>query len=93
MRRSGARLVWEFGLPLTLLIGIRRLIGGLMGAQSWGEVLSMAPDFGAWLWTISVVMLLTGATRLVLTLRVLRHANGEHGVAAPVALPTSGRLT
>ena len=90
--RIGLRLLWEFGLPLTLLIGARLLLGALH-ALSWAEGLLLFPDVGAWLWTISVVMLLTGATRLVLTLRVLRHANGEHGVAAPAALPTSGHLT
>ena len=90
--RIGLRLVWEFGVPLTLLIGARLLLG-VMGAQSWDEGLLLFPDLGAWLWAISLLVLLTGATRLVLTLRVLRHANGERGMAAPEALPTRGHLT
>jgi hypothetical protein len=90
--RIGLRLVGEFGVPLTLLIGARLLLG-VMGAQSWDEGLLLFPDLGAWLWAISLLVLLTGATRLVLTLRVLRHANGERGMAAPEALPTRGHLT
>ena len=86
----GLRLGWEFALPLTLLIGTRLLLGTALGAQSWGEILSAFPDFGAWLWAISLLVLLTGATRFVLLLRVLRHADGEHRMAAP-AVPTSQR--
>ena len=92
MLRIGARLVWEFGLPLTLLIGIRLLIGGQMGAQSWGEILSMAPDLGAWLWSIWLVMLLTGAGRLALLVRMRRSKHSERGMAAPAVLPTYGHL-
>ena len=90
--RIGLRLVWEFGVPLTLLIGARLLLSAL-DAQSWEEGLLLFPDVGAWLWAISLLVLLTGATRLVLTLRVLRHANGKRGVAGPEARPTRGHLT
>ncbi len=81
---TGVRLAWEFGLPLTLLVGIRLLLGSQMGAQSWGEILSMAPDLGAWLWAISILMLLTGAIRLGLLLRVLRRSDSERGMVTPV---------
>ena len=69
--RIGLRLGWEFALPLTLLIGARLLLHAL-GAQSWAEGLLLFPDFGAWLWLFSLLVLLTGATRLVIMWRVLR---------------------
>ncbi len=87
--RVGLRLAWEFALPLTLLIGARLFLHAL-DAQSWAEGLLLFPDVGAWLWTISLVLLLTGATRLVLLLRELRRSDDERGVAAP-AMPTSRR--
>jgi hypothetical protein len=90
--RAGLRLGWEFSLPLTLLIGARLLLHAL-GAQSWDEGLLLFTDVGAWLWAISLLMLLTGATRLVLLLRVLRRTGDEREVAAPAALPTSGNPT
>ena len=90
--RVGLRLVWEFGMPLTLLLGARLMLY-LLGAQSWGEGMLIFPDVGAWLWVISLLVLLTGATRLVLMLRVLRHADGERGMPAPAALPTRGHLS
>jgi len=68
--RIGLRLGWEFALPLTLLIGTRLLLHAV-GAQSWAEGLLLFPDFGAWLWVFSLLVLLTGATRLVLLWRVL----------------------
>lgn len=54
-----ARLSWEFGMPLALLL-LARLLLHLLGAQSWAEGLSLFPDFGAWLWAIALLMLLTG---------------------------------
>jgi hypothetical protein len=69
--RIGLRLGWEFALPLTLLIGARLLLHAL-GAQSWVEGLLLFPDFGAWLWVFSLLVLFTGATRLVLLWGVLR---------------------
>ena len=90
--RVSLRLGWEFGMPLTLLLGAR-LFFHLLGAQSWGEGMLLFPDVGLWLWAISLLMLLTGATRLVLLLRVLRRYDGERGVAPSPALPTSQHLT
>lgn len=78
--RIGLRLAWEWGLPLTLLIGGRLLLHAL-GAQSWAEGLLLFPDFGAWLWLFSLLVLLTGATRLVLLWRVLR-GNDKGSLAA-----------
>lgn len=72
----GLRLVAELGLPLTLLGGVR-LVLHLMGAQSWAEGISAFPDFTVWLWALSLLVLLTGALRLALTLRVLRDGAGE----------------
>jgi CubicO group peptidase (beta-lactamase class C family) len=69
--RLGLRLGWELGLPLLLLIGVRLLLGS-MGAQSWYEGLITFPDFIAWLWAISLVLLLTGILRGVLVLRTWR---------------------
>jgi hypothetical protein len=79
--RIGLRLLWEGGVPLTLLIGARLLLH-ILGAQSWAEGLLLFPDIGAWLWAISLVMLLTGALRLVLLLRLLRRTSGPRGMAA-----------
>ncbi|HZG69715.1 MAG TPA: hypothetical protein VEZ12_23480, partial [Herpetosiphonaceae bacterium] len=82
--RVGLRLVWEIGMPLTLLLGARLMLH-ILGAQSWGEGLLLFPDVGVWLWAISLLVLLTGATRFALTLRLLRHADGERGMAAPAS--------
>jgi hypothetical protein len=75
------RLLWEGGVPVTLLMGARLLLHAL-GAQSWAEGLLLFPDLGVWLWTLSLVMLLTGALRLGLLLRVLRRTSGPRGMAA-----------
>ena len=53
----GLRIGWEFALPLALLIGTRMFFTAL-GAQSWDEGLQVLPDFGAWLWVISLLLLL-----------------------------------
>jgi hypothetical protein len=87
--RVGLRLAWEFGVPLTLLISARLLLHRL-GAQSWAEGLSLFPDFGAWLWAISLLMLLTGTIRLARLLHVLRHTDGTERVVASAG-PTSQR--
>ncbi len=88
--RAGLRLVWEFGMPLTLLLGTR-LFFHMLGAQSWGEGQLLFPDVGVWLWAISLIMLLTGVTRLGLLIRLLQRTGSERGMAAPAG-PTSGRL-
>ena len=85
----GLRLGWEFAAPLTLIVGARLLLA-MLGAQSWAEGLSLFPDFGAWLWAISLIMLLAGATRLVLLRRVLgrrwhAQAGALGGARTPVA--------
>jgi hypothetical protein len=69
--RISMRLTWEFGLPLALLGGARLLLDAL-GAQSWAEGLLLFPDFGVWLWVLSLLILFTGMIRLALTLRLLR---------------------
>jgi hypothetical protein len=83
--RTGLRLGWEFGLPLVLLLGVRLLIGVAFGTQSWGEILLLFPDFGAWLWAMSLLLLLTGAIRFMLLLRVLR-ADGTQGMLTDESL-------
>jgi CubicO group peptidase (beta-lactamase class C family) len=80
----GLRLVWEIGLPLTLLIATRLALHR-MGAQSWLEGLFLFPDFGAWLWALSLIMLLTGAIRLVLIRRILRR-DGKQEISPSVAI-------
>jgi hypothetical protein len=82
--RVGLRLVAELGVPVVLLAGVRLVIGGQMGAQSWFEILSGVPDFGAWLWAVCLLVLLTGAIRLVLTARVLRRGDGGPGRALSI---------
>lgn len=57
--------------------GVRLLIGGNLGAQSWAEILAAFPDFTLWLWALALLVLLTGATRLALTRRALRRGPGE----------------
>ncbi len=66
--RTGLWLVQAFGLPLALLIGARLLLQAI-GAQSWAEGLLLFPDFGVWLWGISLVMLFTGVSRVILLRR------------------------
>jgi hypothetical protein len=83
LARIGLRLAWEFAVPLMLLVGFRLLSRALFGTQSWEEMLLVFPDFSGWIWAISLIMLLTGAARLVFLLRVLRRTDGERGVAAP----------
>jgi hypothetical protein len=87
--RVGLRLGWEFAVPVILLAAVR-LVLYMLGAQSWAEGLSLFPDFGAWLWAISLLMLLTGVIRLVLLRRVLRGANDVQARGA-MAEPTSQR--
>jgi hypothetical protein len=65
------RLGCELCLPLLLLIGVRLALD-MLGAQSWYEGLLFLPDFIAWLWTIALVVLLTGVLHAVLVLRALR---------------------
>ncbi|MCC6456110.1 MAG: serine hydrolase, partial [Caldilineaceae bacterium] len=69
--RVGLRLVWEFGLPLMLLIGTRLVLHG-MGAQSWLEGFGLLTDLILWIWTLSLLMLLTAVTRFVLLRQLLR---------------------
>jgi len=76
LARLGLRVGLEIAVPLTLLIGARLFLHG-MGAQSWAEGFWLFPDLGAWLWALSLVMLLTGMTRLVLLLRLQRRDDRE----------------
>ena len=80
--RLGLRLGWEFGAPLILLAGGRLLLH-MLGAQSWAEGFLLFPDVGAWLWTISLVMALTGITRLVLVRRLPRRRGQAQSVPFP----------
>ncbi len=77
--RVGLRLGCEFGVPLLLLIGVRLLLDS-MGAQSWYQGLLGFPDFVAWLWAISLLMLLTAVLRGVLVLRALRRTADARSV-------------
>ena len=86
--RVSLRIAWELGLPLVLLIGVRLFIGVNLGAQSWAEILMAFPDFAAWLWAVSLVIGLTGAIRLAITVRVLRSKDGESR-RATLQQPTS----
>jgi len=65
------RLGWEVGMPVLLLSGVR-LVFHILGAQSWYQILIFLPDFIAWLWVISLVVLLTGILRAVLVVRARR---------------------
>jgi hypothetical protein len=89
LRWLSLRLVWEIGLPLTLLIGARLLLHAL-GAQSWTEGLLLFPDFGMWLWVFSLLILLTATARLVLLLRVLcrKHDNNVMRPTTPTEAGT-----
>jgi hypothetical protein len=50
--------------------------------------LQVFPDFGAWIWAISLLLLLTGAIHFVLLLRLLRRNGSQHEMAPPAA-PTT----
>jgi hypothetical protein len=69
--RVRLRLGWEFGVPVAVLSAVRQVLD-MLGAQSWYEGLTLLPDFIAWLWTIALVVLLTGVLHAVLVLRAPR---------------------
>jgi CubicO group peptidase (beta-lactamase class C family) len=75
LMQLGLPLVREFGLASTLLLGARLLVYAI-GGQSWGEGLLLFPDFGLWLWAISLLLLLNGDIRVMLILRGVRHGDG-----------------
>jgi hypothetical protein len=85
------RLGWELGMPVTLLIGVRLLLGANLGAQSWEELWLVFPDFTKWLWTIALVMLLGGVIRLALLLHMLRGAEGKQVIASSEPLAPQRR--
>ncbi len=76
--RMGLRVGWECVTPVMLLLGVYLLNRAVFGTQSWGEILLLFPDIGAWLWICSGLMLLTGAIRLILLLGVLRRNTSEY---------------
>ena len=78
------RLLWEFGIPLTLRV-VARLALHRMGAQSWGEGMSFFLDLGLWLWMFSLLMLLTGVIRLVFFIRLLQHKHREQAATSSAA--------
>jgi CubicO group peptidase (beta-lactamase class C family) len=83
--RVGLRLGWELGMPVMLLLGVRLLFGANLGAQSWEELWLAFPDFTVWLWAIALVMLLSGAIRLAVLLRIRRDAGGKQALASFLA--------
>lgn len=85
--RVGLRVAGDVTIGLTLLISARQLLGAL-GAQSWSEGFLLLPDFVAWLWGVSLIVLLTGALRLVLTLHLIRHSKPGRTSANLVASPS-----
>lgn len=87
LRWVNLRLAWEIGLPVLLLVGVRLLLYAL-GAQSWAEGLLLFPDFGAWLGTVALLMLLTATARLVLLLRALRRNNNDQALASTTPKPS-----
>jgi hypothetical protein len=87
--KAGLRLAGEATTGVTLLISARLLLGAL-GAQSWSEGFLLLPDFVMWLCAISLLVLLTGALRLVLTLRLRRRTKPGHISAHGVASPREG---
>ena len=58
-------------MPVLLLSGVRLLLGS-QGAQSWYQILILFPDLTIWLWTISLIVLLTGILRAALVVRARR---------------------
>ena len=75
--RTVSRTTAEIMIPVAVL-GLVRLVLAQLGAQSWSEGLSLFPDTGAWLWTVCLVVMLTGILRLSLVLGF----NREGGWAA-----------
>lgn len=87
LRWVNLRLAGEIGLPVILLIGARWVLHAL-DAQSWAEALLLFPDFGVWLWTFVLLMLLTATIRLVLLLRVLRRNHNDPTLAPTTPKPS-----
>jgi CubicO group peptidase (beta-lactamase class C family) len=79
----GLRLAWEFAVPIMLLFGVYLFLRATIGTLSWSEILLLIPDIGAWLWTVSLVMLLSGVTHLILLWRVLRRSQDAPRIAVP----------
>jgi hypothetical protein len=90
LRRLGIslRLLWEFGVPLVLLVGVRLFLEATVGTQSWSEILLLFPDVGPWIWATSLLLLLTEFIRVTLILRGLRRGNKERGISPSVATTT-----
>lgn len=64
--------LWEIGFALVFLFGIRQFVVTGLGAQSWGEVLAVFPDFVAWIWSFALIVLFTGVIRMTLLLQAQR---------------------
>jgi CubicO group peptidase (beta-lactamase class C family) len=77
--RVGLRMGWEVILPLALLTGARLALDTL-GAQSWYQGLTFLPDLLVWLWTICLVMLLTGILRAAIVIRARRRKTEARSV-------------
>jgi hypothetical protein len=75
----GLRLGWEIGVPVLLLGGIRLLLGS-QGIQSWYLILTVFPDLTIWLWTLSLIMLVTGVLRAALLIRARRRKAEVRGI-------------
>lgn len=61
-------LLWEWGLPIALFIGIPLLLGGV----TWIGILLFVPDVGYWLLVMFCFLLLSGLIRCGLSFRQLR---------------------
>lgn len=67
--RLAGRMLWEVLLPALLLIIVPQVVG-----YSWWRIGLSMPDVFYWLLAVLMLVLLTGITRLVLTLAILTSA-------------------
>ncbi|MGZ6365557.1 MAG: serine hydrolase domain-containing protein [Ktedonobacteraceae bacterium] len=77
--RASGRLFWELAIPLLLLFGIPTLTG-----VGWFGFLYYQQDITIWLLITCVLMLITGITRAVLLVRVLRRKQVDMPVKIPL---------
>lgn len=61
-------LLWEWGLPIALFLGIPALLGGV----TWIGILLFVPDVGYWLLVMFCLLLLSGLIRCGLSFRQVR---------------------
>jgi CubicO group peptidase (beta-lactamase class C family) len=70
--RVGLRAMWEIGIAIVFILGVRVFIITGLGGQSWYEFFTVFPDFVAWIWAIALIAFGTGVNRVRLIVQTKR---------------------